>query len=79
MTAEDLVIQDLADGEAAALEHVARLRHALAALERERYWLSESLRVCLSMLARTTYERDRALASLYERARVPTVPVGTCA
>ena len=70
----ELVITDLADGEAAAEARVAELTEALDVRQREHAWTVEALRVAVGMLARATYERDRALATVYQRAGVSTGP-----
>lgn len=74
MTGADLVIQDLADSEAAALERLGILTDENTALLDELASVREALRVSVAMLARTTFERDRALAALYQRAGIPTSP-----
>lgn len=74
MTAADLVIQELADGEAAALERAASLADELEALRRDHASTREVMHVAVGMLARVTYERDRALAIVYQRAGVPMAP-----
>jgi hypothetical protein len=73
MTAADLVIRELADNEAELLERLAVLTDTDDTLQRQHAWTCETLRVAVAMLARVTYERDRALAGLYQRAGVPTV------
>jgi hypothetical protein len=57
MTAADLVIFDLADGEAAAMDRVDELEHANAIL---RTMVSEGLR----LLAHTTAQLEAARASI---------------
>lgn len=74
MTGADLVIQDLADSEAAALERLGALTEKYTAVLDELASARETLHVSVAMLARTTFERDRALAALYQRAGVATAP-----
>lgn len=58
MTAADLVIQDLADGEAAALERIADL-------EQENAVLREMVREGLAQLARATAHLDAARHAIH--------------
>jgi hypothetical protein len=62
----DLVIEMLADSEAALLERVASLETDLREQEADTHIYREMASVATAMLAKAVYQRDRALALLFD-------------